>query len=706
MQTLETIAEAMPAAPAQQEPIPGTVYSDEHVLEAQRLVTLDWCETTLWAHDCARLGIDSTDQALMFETEDGRTFNAWTTRRAGHQGWRVLVLAAFSPARIVLGRFRHMLAGERQLGGGWTPHPSVAELPDPQVAAGGEPAEALGWSPIVATSRELVERCAWILPATGRVVAVVWRRRRLLHPVVQYWARSARHAAVDPESAGVLVRITIPGTVRLELIGEDAEDVTLDDDGDQMPADQACAPTARVRAAYEHGEHGSLTQELVAHMDEPEPAGCVTRFDRRWLALGVMPKGNAARAAALVAECLDDYFESVWDERPGAQARSANQAGTQRFGASFGSLVRFTSPIRAREALRVIASDEELRPVHWYSAAGTPVSHGTNPQLRTHNRRLDWRNTRDKLGLTVEPPKVAVLSKRTTDDEQHSDDLGIAAFLGLWSDPALEETIAHVVGLDSLDTQLLNEQRNSAARGVGRPMLSSSNAAWLFAGTDIGTTARLTVEGQIRALMATWEGKAVMERDPSRPVKPVATLTGNASWNLTDPRTGEPMRAAAPYEHAAVITGLLAAAQVVDEQHARMALALAREITTTVLSWVYHDEAGNPRWPFVIGCEAGERDGLRLPAEWLRVGAPELDKVARLGGSWTGWTIGAALAEQYLADIGLPLSASLRSTAAQLRVWLEFDAPDAPGADVVDRMAAVPRWRAQAQPLALVGATA
>lgn len=709
MKTIETIAEAMPAVPAQQEPIPGTAYSDTHVLEAPRLVTLDWVETTLWAHDCVLLGIDRADLALMFETEDGRTCSAWTTRRVGHQGWRVLVLAAFRPSRIVLGRFRRVRPGERQLGGGFTPHPSVAELPGLIVDAGGEPARPQGWSPIVSTTRELVERCAWFVPSTGRVAAVTWRRRRTLHPIVDYWIRPARHEGV----AGLPLlecRVEFTGAEFASSPDRYSDDAHCGDDWCRLAMDQASAPTMRVRVSYARGDFDPLTEELVDGLLDgstlPEPAGCTTRFDRRWLALGVMPQGNAARAAALVAECLDEAPASIWDARPGAQARSANQAGTQRFGASFGSLVRFVPPIRAREALRVIAGDEELRPVHWYSSDGTPIAHRTNPKLSTHNRRVDWRNTRDKLGLLEEPPKVGLASKRTTDDEQHSDDLGIAAFLALWSDPALEETIAHVVGLDSVDTQLLHQQTNSAARGVGRPMLSSANAAWLCAGTETGDVARLTIEGQIRAVLATWEGKAVMELDPTRPIKPVATLTGNASWALTDPRTGEPMRAAAPYEHAAVITGLIAAAQVVDEQHARMALALARELTTTVLSWVYFDEDGDPRWPFVVGCESGERDGLPLPAEWLIAGVPELDQVTKRGGSWSGWTIGAAVAALYLKQLGLPVGTKLGTIARSLVAWADDEAPHETGADVVDRMAAVPRTRSKAQPLALAGATA
>jgi len=199
--------------------------------------------------------------------------------------------------------------------------------------------------------------------------------------------------------------------------------------------------------------------------------------------------------------------------------------------------------------------------------------------------------------------------------------------------------------LDFADTQTINGWTNSAARGIGRPLLSLATAAWLFGKTEAGMLAKATCIAIIHNTLATWEGKDV---PAGRPIMPISTIKGNASWALFDPRTMEPMRAAAPYEHATVIVGCLAAAEVLTGSTRDTALGLATMLTKTVMNWLHRDLNDDLEWPFIVGCFDGVDDGEPLPNGWCVEGAPQFGLTRVPGGSWTVWTGATAFAVSYL----------------------------------------------------------
>lgn len=677
-------------------PVP---YTRRYTLDSLTNATLDWCHLTVTRRDLDV--ISSSIDSYVFETSTGKVFPAVVEEMVGHQGRRVAVLAEFGGnITSYIGRFRK---GEHPLRT-FALSPTVERIQDPEVIFGDQVMDEAESSTPLQTPATRIDRLAFTAPTLDRLqpVAVIFRTRKSMHPVVDYHVRCSVKL---PSDESFLVRF--PGAVKISAIdgSDQMDEVVISGDTVSLErSDQASAPTLRFRVTYaEAVGDQSLHDMLLWSASSDSPCGYPTDIDEhRFLTLGLVPQGSIAWSERM----LDGFssVSSLWAARTGAQARSANQSGTQRFGAAFGSVIRHLDPCQARAALRFVATDEELRPVHWFTRDGSPIGPGTNPKLRTHNRRIDWRNTKDKLGLTVEPPKVGAVSKRTTDDEQHADDLAIAAYLALWRDPALQETMHHMVHLDVCDTQLLHLQTNSAARGVGRPMLSTANAAWLLNGSVPGGVAQQTVVAQINAVLAVWEGKSVMAVDYTRPVKPVATLTGNDSWALVDPRTGADCRVAAPYEHAATVTGLLAAAQVVPTMEmSRTALGLAYNLVRSVISWTTVNVDGERVVPFIISVldvPGGPEDGNALPIEWRTEGSAEFLQICKPGGSWTAWSVGAMIALSYLESLGFVFSREEKRIASEIVVRiLGLDPRDATYL-VADRMAAVPESVRQAQPVA------
>lgn len=602
-----------------QSPIAGLVY--------------DWVKVVV-----PKIYTDTYGADLMFETEEGRWLAAVPHRSKGLHGTSYNVLCPFAD-EIVRGSFRaNKLLKPTQFG----PHPSITH--EPFVI--GMP--KIGMEVVEESPAEQVIRYVF---GNQRETVVIWMRAKNLHPVVDIGIRWSRRS-----DDGWMPSVVIDGAERVCMMpGHTWDDVQIAGNAVKAPnvVDARCAPTVWVRATYPaNGEESWIDEQLRATVDYPWPVGIYTQYAQasheeiadqddklmfenggaRWLTLGNIPAYESYHSEV--------KGTSIYSKRIGAQALSANQAGTQRFGCALGTLSAWHDPLYAENIYRQMAGDEELRPIHYYELDGQPLRAENRKNLRTHNRRIDWRNTKDKLWFDAEPPRITTASKRTTDDEQHMDDLAIDCYLALFDDPALEETRRMMIQLDALDTQLLNGRVNSAARGVGRPLLSFANAAWLFHGDKDGILSTLTCKLTVEALANTWEGKNV---PISRPIRPVATIKGNASWNLRDPRTDEPMRAAAPYEHATVVAGLLAAEQVLHGTDQRIAQGLGDAIADTLIQWSYVDEDNIACWPFIIACLDGEDDGWPLPAVWKNINTPEFAKTHVTGGSWTTWTMPGVL---------------------------------------------------------------
>jgi hypothetical protein len=670
-------------------------YELEHPAGAP--VYADWVDVLLPARQARALGVDRGER-VAFRTVGGLEHPAVVHRRRGWQGWTMRVLAAF-PQRLVSGDF--VCSTTALYVDEFRSHSSLDGIDTPLVPGFVHQRTDL----VAASAAEVVERMVFA-NGTGEVV-IVWRRERWMHPVVDYavrWGNAEWEAFSGAE-------VVFPGTEKLELVPwcrfddvrTDRESVVLD-----AIIDWGCGPTVWLQATYPaQAEEGPIEEQLRAFAGSGWPVGrCLTwqledgTGAQRWGPLGVLPQANMRDAYDLLAKTEDLYGaapKSIYAPRPYAQALSTNQAGSQRFGFADGGLAAELLPCQAFAFLRVCAQDEELRPVHWFDRDGRMVRKVDHPNLRTHNRRIDWRNTRDRLDLDSEPRRVAANSRRTADDEQHTDDLVADALLNLWDDPPLEETRCHIVEIEAMDTQRVNGQRNSAARGVGRPLVSMASAAWLLEGTDSGILAQANLMAEVHALQSTWEGRLV---NPSHPVKPIATLLSN-SWALQDPRTGLPMRAAAPYEHATAVVGLIAAAQCLRPAESMQALGLATMLTCTVLTWAYQD-GPSWRWPFVVGVlsEDGEL-GLALPIEWTKPSQPEFRLTHIPGGSWTDWTAAVAFAEAYLSSvfdgIGL-MDRVLRDRAAHIRGQYQGQQ-----SYLAERMTALPTSVMQAAPVAAVG---
>ena len=710
-------------------PLPGT-YTLEH---PSGPIPVDWCEVVVPNDQFSHAPEGETFAARI----GGRVVPAVYSHRKGRQGHALRVLAPFASELVELvqiGTSRTVVQP------GFVPHPSVdgrSLMVRVQGSGGG-----LRTDLVRESAAEKVIRAAIGLHSFGGVIGnepatpdgphalvLVWATVRSLSPVVDYAIRfSGRdlfgrtlptwidfgdgaevHLMPDSQFAGITVR---GSRVEIGSIG----------------LDFACAPTLRLRVCFPPaGDEGPIDEALRRSAALPCAVGWFDAYrqrgkheegdqDARWLTLGVAPEGSsegADRIRALTGIEADGpeltlsaggELPGIYDPRPLAQNLVTSNSGTQRFGASFSGSIFELTPAEARHALRASASDEELRPIHLYEANGMILRAKDHPDARFHNRRLHWRNTRDKLGLPEEPPKIARYSGRSADDLQHTDDLAIDAFLALFDCPALEETRRQMVEIDALDDALLNGRTNSAARGWGRPALSTANAAWLFDGDETGILAQGTSMATLHAALATWEGKDV---PADRPIKPMRTLKGVSSWALTDPRTGLPMRVAAPYEHATCVTGAIALAQVLREQESRMALGLALALVQTCLRWVYWTDDGSPRWPFIVGCFEGDEDGIPLPIAWLIEDDDRINLVTDRGPSWTRWTGAVAFALPYLQDalavredlgpagehyVGLSIDEDLERTAAMLRDYLdaEDDELDAKGDDELYRMTAVP----------------
>ena len=593
----------------------------------------DWAQVVVPAEVIKEEG-----ELLDFVDTSGRRFPAIRHKSKGRQGGSYRVCLPFAQT-TVSGTFK---ARELEVLEEFVPQ--HGKIPDPFVT--GLPLRNA--EVVESSAAELVERLVF---ANERETVVIWRRTKSMHPVIDYGVRWSRRM-----DDGWMPSAVFPGVERLCLAkGHDWMDIEVVGEAVKPPhlVDGRCAPTVWLRATYPaQRDEGPIEAQLRETVSDPWPVGVCRSYRRmqskgrtegtcRWLTLGLLPRTSGPKSLA---------FMSIYDKRPGAQALSANQAGTQRFGCAEGGVLMDAAPLHAQAYLRQMAGDEELRPIHFYEEDGQPLQPANWPGLRTHNRRIDWRNTKDKLWFDKEPPRVTSASKRTTDDEQHMDDLGIDAYLAAFDDPALEETRRMMLHLDAADTQLQGQRINSAARGVGRPLLSFANAAWLFWGDDDGMIAQAVAELTVTALAANWEGK---DAPFDAPVKPVATIKGNASWNLRHPDTGEPMRAAAPYEHATCVAGLLAAAQVISDGAERsIAYGLAEAIGATLLHWRPDEGDGVASWPFIVACLEGAEDGQPLPEAWRQVGTREFALTRVTGGSWTTWTMPGIVGLAAMQGIG------------------------------------------------------
>ena len=650
-------------------------------------VPVDWVDVTIPADVYRELG-DESNGRLVFETDAGVRSPVVEQFARGRQGVNVRVMGIFAD-REVFGSFVRDPQGIKAPP--FLRHPSVPEKIVPTIGTLGY----VFYKDEVIRSNEAEELRRMCL-SDGDGVVVIWTRVRSMHPVVDVAVRWSRRS-----SDGYVPEVTFDGQLEAHPVAGFAS-------GLPMFADPLCAPTQWYRVTFEPAgsEHG-FEQVLRSSASSQWPVGVCLRYasrDRsdgaRWMPLGLMPQASRDHMESIhgaVHRMLDEG--GFYGARPGAQALSANQAGTQRFGVAEGGLLDPYDLEGSWRVLRAIASDEELRPIHYYDEDGSRLDLDAHREFRTHNRRIDWRNSKDKLWFDRELPRVSLHSKRTTDDEQHCDDLGIDAFLALWDDPALEETRRMQVDLDFADTQMLDGRTNSAARGIGRPMISLASAAWLFANDETGEKAAASCLVLARNVLRTWEGKDV---PGDRPIKPIATIKGNASWALSDPETGEPMRAAAPYEHATVVAGLLSAAQVLPEMQRPELYGLATMLTQTLMHWT-HIDGNQIGWPFIVACFDGERDGLPLPEQWREVGTPQCNATRVIGGSWTMWTGFAAYAVPHLLAVFPPAAAAIGDRideAVQLIDGLQmtehgFDDSSDATAYLVARFTAIPEeWPA------------
>ena len=596
-------------------------------------ITCDWVKVVV-----PRVYTEEFGDDLMFETEEGRWLPAIKHRSKGLHGASYNVCCTFAE-EFVRGTFRK---NKLLIPTAFGLHPSIVS--EPYVI--GMP--KIGMEVVESSAAEQVVRHVF---GNERETVVVWVRAKSMHPVVDIGIRWSRRT-----SDGWMPSVIIDGAERVCAVpGHNWDDVQIAGNAVKAPniVDARCAPTVWVRATYPaKTEESQMEQQLRDTVCYQWPVGVYREYAQASVSesidgqMAYSYEDGGARWLTLGNVAAYEHYNwqvkgvSIYEKRIGAQALSANQAGTQRFGCALGALANYEDPIRVDSIYRQMAGDEELRPIHYYELDGQPLKAKNRKDLRTHNRRIDWRNTKDKLWFKAEPPRVTTMSKRTTDDEQHMDDLGIDTYLALFDDPALEETRRMMIQLDALDTQTLSGRTNSAARGVGRPLLSAANATWLFHDTDDGALANAVCILIVEALASTWEGKHV---PISRPIRPVATIKGNASWNLRNPQTNEPMRAAAPYEHATVVAGLLAAEQVLYGQHQAIARGLGDAIAETLIQWAYKDSEDIAAWPFIVACLDGQDDGWPLPAIWRQVGTPEFAATHVTGGSWTTWTMPGVL---------------------------------------------------------------
>jgi len=649
-------------------------------------VPVDWVDVTIPLDVYSELG-DESKGRLVFKTETGVRSPVVEQFRRGRQGVNVRVMGIFANSSVH-GSFVRDPQGIKAPP--FMRHPSVPEKIVPTIGTLGY----VFYRDELIRSNEAEELRRMSL-SDGDGVVVIWTRVRSMHPVVDVAVRWSRRS-----SDGYVPEVTFDGLREMhEVAGFKSGLPTF--------ADPLCAPTQWFRVTFDPAgsEHG-FEEVLRSSASSAWPVGMCTEYmtrdepGARWLTFGLMPQATWEHSADIWG-AVRVMLQSggFYDKRPGAQALSANQAGTQRFGVAEGGYLDRSNVADSWLVMRAIASDEELRPIHYYEEDGSRLNVDDHLEFRTHNRRIDWRNTKDKLWFDRELPRVSLHSKRTTDDEQHCDELGIDAFLALWDDPALEETRRMMVDLDFADTQMLNGRTNSAARGIGRPMISLASAAWLFGDDATGKKASTACLVLARNVLRTWEGKDV---PGDRPIKPIATIKGNASWALSDPETGEPMRAAAPYEHATVVAGLLSAAQVVPEMHRAELYGLATMLTQTLMHWT-HRNMDDLEWPFIVACFDGDRDGLPLPDEWRVSGTPECAATRVEGGSWTYWTGFTAYAVRHLLDVFPPAAAVIGDhveEADKLIAGLQMAAAGAPDgsystAYLVARFTAIPEdWPA------------
>lgn len=673
---------------------------------------VDWCEIVV---PRAAWRQPDDGQSLRADIGYGPLFPVVYSHDKGAQGVAVRVLVPFKREGIISARIG-TVDGPPAFSD-FVLHPSIPDDPDPVI----DSQEFVLATTVRGNAAEQLGRLVYESEDGNRTI--IWRLSRTLSPVFRYVVRFTRDQLGDgtfPGSIdfgdGAQVHI-LPGSQYQGFRVQGSKLVC--DLGHQL--DYACAPTLRLHVTYPpQSDEGPIEERLRADAPRRWAVGRYVGYRQRgvaWpsatklarvLTLGVGPESTPAAAKKLIAECRTRGrgMGSIYERRPASQNLVTSNAGTQRFGCAFSGAALLLTPAEENLALEVVAQDEELRPVHLYEQDGHVLRAMDHPDCRFHNRRIHWRNAKDKLGLPHEPPKKAKHSGRNADDLQHTDESAIDEHLSRYDCPALEETRRHTVELDAMDDALLNGRFNSAARGWGRPALAIANAAFLFRGDDTGTLAQGVAIATLHAALKGWEGGKV---PAGRPVRPMRTLKGVESWALVDPRTRQPMRVAAPYEHAECVKGAIALAQVLPDQQAREALGLAAMLTITCLHWLYTDAAGKLQWPFIVGVLEGAEDGDPLPSAWHVPDSDEFRMTHQDGGSWTRWTAPAAYAVPYLIEaLGRPameaigLTAELEQAAARVREQLdvEDEALDDKLDDELYRMTAMPQSLEEARPLA------
>jgi hypothetical protein len=316
---------------------------------------------------------------------------------------------------------------------------------------------------------------------------------------------------------------------------------------------------------------------------------------------------------------------NVWDARPWGCAKSPGQTGGQQdFGAVRGDAAWYRPEILP--FLAFCAEADGLRPHHYREMDGSPYRKAQHPQCCMWDGRPDSRFSPDMLGKNPSLPRER--HGWGGYDRQHFSInnlyaaailTGDATILALLDDLAevylSSDTVPSEPGCDIL-------RGMDAPRAVGRTFQSVCQIHLATGRDDVLERAR---KRMVEVVAQQWHGRR-HEGDPSRPVKPMATIS--------DPRVlqveGKPVEAIMVWQEGIAAMGLHALAQLEPS-----ALAVLEPVVRTVVDHCYAQDS-NGLW--VTADAIGYDDGKAKP-EWQNVTSPYFHRT----GWFEEWVLPAAL---------------------------------------------------------------
>jgi hypothetical protein len=460
--------------------------------------------------------------------------------------------------------------------------------------------------------------------------------------------------------------------------------------------DWGTRPTYTVRVFYD-GPNSFFDGPLKAAAAFGAPRA--TCRPQRWFPLGVVPRTDYLVEEFFRSELLQwdlDEQKNYDDRRPFSQALVAGNAGSQRFGTSFDGVIFSLPPVEAYRIMRIAAEDELLRPVHWLDDDGELATAADFPCTKTdlrvpfapHSPNSDLEEV-----IGGWPPRTTPHGGRTADDDEHTDDLGLFAYLALvgrGSKP-FWDCLDQIMEREAADSRL-HSGNIEQTRGVGRSRSTIAKACWLRPENEAWKFVLSTFWTHV-GRMAEWN------KASAGPLKPIKTI-GPDLRILNGQRRGFML-----YEHATVVQALVESAHVLDGGERIACLAAARTIAETILRLACDGEDPWPKWlAYVVGVphvgsgHDGHATGEMPPPGFETIGTPT--HASWVNGSpgrgWTRWAGRAAYLLLYLDDLE-GVDSAQAETARKIVEALESNLPESLGQRAEQfRMTAAPTMREEA----------